>query len=334
MNLLRRNIGRRVAGVGVGVALLMLGLEGPAFAAAPTIASFTPASGPIGCIVDVTGTAFTDSPAAATTIDFVAGATVVNAPDFSINSATDLWVEAPALLAAGTSYNIRITNNGGPATSATTFLATTGAGACAPTITTMTPDCGSAGTTVKIEGTNLLADVDPATTPTEVAFFAYGAGTVATHTIPNSDSPTSLSVLVPSAATTGPIRVTTFGAATGGQTFSTAPFSVPPPDCPPAGGNVHARSITLSLRKALVARGKVSVGDGFTDCAASVPVKIQRRVSGHWKTVGKTTTTDTGAYKKRIKNRHGRYRSVAPKVSLGEPVTDVCSRAVSAVRKH
>jgi hypothetical protein len=97
---------------------------------------------------------------------------------------------------------------------------------------------------------------------------------------------------------------------------------------------VHARSITLSLRKALVARGKVSVGDGFTDCAASVPVKIQRRVSGHWKTVGKTTTTDTGAYKKRIRNRHGRYRSVAPKVSLGEPVTDVCSRAVSAVRKH
>jgi hypothetical protein len=337
MNLLRRNIGRRVAGVGVGVALLMLGLEGPAFAAAPTIASFTPTSGPgtaaAGCIVDVTGTAFTDSPAAATTIDFVAGTTVVPAPNFSINSATDLWVEAPAL-ASGTSYNIKITNNGGTATSATTFLATTGAGACAPTVTTMTPDCGSSGTTVVIAGTNLLADVDPATTPTEVAFFPYGAGTVATHTIPNSDSPTSLSVLVPSAATTGPIRVTTFGAALGGQVFSDTAFKVPPPDCPPVGGNVHARSVSLRLRKALVARGKVSVGDGFTDCAASVPVRIQRRVSGHWKTVGRTTTTDTGAYKKRIRNRHGRYRALAPTVKLGEPVTDVCSRAVSRVVRH
>ena len=78
-------------------------------------------------------------------------------------------------------------------------------------------------------------------------------------------------------------------------------------------------------------RGKVSVGDGFTGCAAAVPVKIQRRVSGDWKTVGTTTTTDTGAYKKRIKDRPGKYRSVSRKANL---FTDFCLRAVSPVRRH
>jgi hypothetical protein len=74
------------------------------------------------------------------------------------------------------------------------------------------------------------------------------------------------------------------------------------------------------------------VGDGFTDCAASVPVKVQRRVSGQWRTVGKTTTTDTGAYKKRIRDRAGRYRALAPKFSLASG--DVCPSAVSIVRRH
>jgi hypothetical protein len=77
----------------------------------------------------------------------------------------------------------------------------------------------------------------------------------------------------------------------------------------------------------------VSVGDGFTACAASVPVKIQRRVSGHWKAVGSTTTTSTGAYKKRIKDKTGKYRARATKVSLNSGA-DVCSRATSPVRRH
>jgi len=77
----------------------------------------------------------------------------------------------------------------------------------------------------------------------------------------------------------------------------------------------------------------VSVGDGFTACVASVPVKIQRRVSGHWKTVGKTTTTDTGSYKKRIGDRVGKYRAKAPSVVLSDG-THICARATSPVRTH
>src|SRR5439155_18765015 len=88
----------------------------------------------------------------------------------------------------------------------------------------------------------------------------------------------------------------------------------------------HARSISLRLKDALVARGRVTVTDGFAACADSVPVKVQKRVSGHWKTVKKTTTSATGAYRTHLRNRHGRYRSLAPAVTKG---TDTCSRAVS-----
>ncbi|HEX2404779.1 MAG TPA: IPT/TIG domain-containing protein, partial [Acidimicrobiia bacterium] len=58
MTLLKRHMGRRVAAVGVAAALLVLGLEAPAFAAAPTITSFSPTTGPVGCVVTITGTNF------------------------------------------------------------------------------------------------------------------------------------------------------------------------------------------------------------------------------------------------------------------------------------
>ena len=124
-------------------------------------------------------------------------------------------------------------------------------------------------------------------------------------------------MVVPSGAADGPIRVSTFNDVLGeGVVLSGTAFEVPPPevDCFPLD---HARSITLSLRRHLVAQGRVSSNEdpAFTDCVASVPVRIQRRVSGRWRTVGRTTTTDTGAYKKRIKDRPGKYRSVAPPIN-------------------
>jgi len=326
MSLFKRHIGRRVVGVGVGVALLMLGLAAPAFAAPPAVTSFTPTSGPTNCVVVVTGTAFTDFPATSTTVDFMLGVAATPAPSFAVISATEIWVTVPALT-AGSSYNIRVTNPGGTNTSTASFLSTTGAGGCAPTVTSFQPDCGSAGTTVVITGTNLLA---PTLVGGAVRFQPLLVD--ATHTVPDVDTATSLSVIVPSGAADGPIRVTTFGAATGGQAFSTAAFAVPPPDCPSALG--HTRSISLKLKDKLVAKGTVKSTEdpAFTDCAASVPVKIQRKKSGSWKTVGKTTTSDTGAYSKKIKNKKGKYRALAVKTTV--PTDEVCLKAKSPVRTH
>jgi hypothetical protein len=327
MSLFKRHIGRHVTLVGVAVALLVLGLEAPAFAAAPTITGFTPASGPIGCVVDITGTGFTDFPNP--DVNWLEAAVVVDTSvDTTVISATEIAAEVPAALLAGHAYTIEVSNPGGDADSATTFVVTTGAGGCAPTVTAFTPGCGSAGTTVTITGTNLLQDTATGIVGGDVFFNPYTAAELAVATVPNVDTGTTLARIVPATAADGPIKVDN-GVTTA---FSDTPFQVPPPDCT-TGPTEHARSVTLKLAKALVAKGKVSVGDGFTDCAASVPVKIQRRVSGHWKTVGKTTTTDTGAYKKRIKNRHGKYRSLAPKVSLNDGA-DLCLRAKSRVVKH
>ena len=58
MTLFKRHMGRRVAAVGVAVALLVLGLATPAYAAVPTITSVTPASASPGCEVTITGTNF------------------------------------------------------------------------------------------------------------------------------------------------------------------------------------------------------------------------------------------------------------------------------------
>jgi hypothetical protein len=134
------------------------------------------------------------------------------------------------------------------------------------------------------------------------------------------NSATQITATVPTGATTGKITVTT----PGGTATSATNFTV---------STAHSRSVTLSLKKHLVAKGVVSVGDGFTACVSSVPVKIQRRVSGNWKSVGSTTTTASGSYSKKIKDKTGKYRAKAPKVVLNAGV-DVCSGAKSPVRKH
>ena len=57
----KRYLGLRVAAVASVVSLLVLGLQTPASAASPTISSFSPTSGPAGCVVVITGTNF-DNP--------------------------------------------------------------------------------------------------------------------------------------------------------------------------------------------------------------------------------------------------------------------------------
>jgi hypothetical protein len=322
MTLFNRHVGRRVAGVVVAAALVVLGLEAPALAVTPTITSFSPTSGPAGCVVEITGTDF-DNPAVSS-VDIEG--TPVSA--FKIVSATKIW----ATVAGTTSGTIHVTNASGTANSPSDFT-NTNPGVCSPTITSFWPCSGPAGiTVVTITGKNLLKSSGTTTTAAvggDVRFAPYTA--TATHT-GALETPTQLSVVVPSGTADGPIRVSTFNDVDGeGAVLSETTFQVPPPDfqCWPP---MHERSITLNLRRHLVARGKVSVGDGFTDCVAAVPVRIQRRSSGHWKTVGRTTTADTGSYKKRIRDRAGKYRAEARWISL--TTGDWCLFAASPIRRH
>ena len=323
MAFFKRPLGLRVTAVAVLSALVVLGLEAPASAASPTISSFSPTSGPAGCVVVISGTNFKDP--MVTSVDI--GGTPVSA--FKVVSGTEIW----ATVAGDASGPIHVTNASATASSPTDFT-NANSGGCSPAITSFTPQCGGlAGTVVTIIGTNLLKSSGTTTTAPvggDVRFAPYTA--TATHT-GALVTPKQLSVLVPSDAEDGPIRVSTFNDVVGeGAVLSGTAFQVPPPDviCLPSD---HARSITLSLRRHLVAQGRVISPEdpAFTDCVASVPVRIQRRVSWPWRTVGRTTTTDIGVYKKRIKDRRGKYRSVAPPIGL---LNGVCFRANSSVRRY
>jgi len=349
MSLGKRHNGRRVAGVGVAVALMVLGLQTPA-QADTAVTAVAPASGPAACVVIITGTGFRTFPDSQNTLKFVAPTTPagdVNATNWFSVSDTEIWAAVP-VLATGTSYTVKLTQPSGTFTAGGTFLSTGGpggaAGGCAPTITSFTPTCGLKGVVVTITGTNLLAatNLQGNNSGGNVFFRNTAAGeTQASQPIPDLSEATSLSAIVPSDIADGPIRVQTdvdANPATAGiqGVFSTTSFLTPPPDCAPAGGNTHARKVSLSLSGKLKAKGKVSSTEdpAFTECVSGVPVKIQRKTKSGWKNVGSTTTTDTGSYSKKVKNKAGKYRAIAKKVSLGDPVTDVCSKATSPTRKH
>jgi len=184
---------------------------------------------------------------------------------------------------------------------------------------------------VTIIGMNLLKSSGTDTTAPvggDVRFAPYTA--TATHT-GTPETPTQLSVVVPSGAADGPIRVSTFNDVVGeGAVVSDVAFQVPPPDitCAPTDS---ARSVTLRLVRSLIARGVVSATDGFTACVASVPLKIQRRVAGKWETVRRSTTGPTGSYRKRIPDKPGKYRAMAPGIIVNGGA-HVCFRAISRVR--
>jgi hypothetical protein len=260
----------------------------------PTITSFSPTSGPVGTSVQITGTGLFG----ASTVTF----NTTNATTFTVDSNTQITATVPA---GATTGAIKVTTPGGTATSATNFTVTGGAFA----ITSFNPTSGVIGTSVVITGVGF----------TGVHRVRFN-GTSATFTV---NSNTQITATVPAGATTGPISVTKPGNNT--ATSSTS-FTVVPP-------TIHQRTITLDLRRHLVARGLVTVNDGFGVCASNVPVKVQRLRDGRWRTVDIVTTNTDGTYRKHIPDRVGTYRAVATRLELNGGA-DVCARNRSPRERH
>ena len=95
----------------------------------------------------------------------------------------------------------------------------------------------------------------------------------------------------------------------------------------------HARSVTLTLHKQLIAAGRVSVSDGFAACASNVTVKIQRFFNHAWHTVGTDQTSATGQYSKSLNDKDGKYRAIAAKEVLNGGA-DVCKVDISTPVNH
>jgi hypothetical protein len=318
----KRHLGQRVAAVAVVSVLVVLGLDAPAFATPPTISSFSPSSGPTGCVVVIRGTNF-DNPIV-TSIDI--GRTPVSA--FKIVSRTEIW----ATIAGDASGTIHVTNASDTASSAREFT-NADPGGCAPTVFGLIPCSGPPGTIVNVYGANLLkSSGTTASAPVggDVRFNPYTDRAARTG-IP--DTTTHLRVLVPTNVTTGPIRVSTFNDIVGeGAVLSDVPFYNEPGLSADCFSLETTRSVTLRLTRSLVARGTVSDDKGFTACGASVPVTIKRRVAGEWKTVGTSRTSSTGSYKERIPDKPGRYRAKAPAIVVTGGVDHFCLPAISPVR--
>src|SRR5262245_63467951 len=69
MTLFKGHMGRQAAAVGVAVALLVLGLATPAYAAVPTVTSVTPSAASRTCEVTIVGTGFTTGGTASVTFN-------------------------------------------------------------------------------------------------------------------------------------------------------------------------------------------------------------------------------------------------------------------------
>jgi len=156
----------------------------------PAIDSFTPASGPVGANVTVTGTSF-------------AGATAVRfngtAAAFTVTSPTAIQATVPA---GATTGAVSVTTPGGTATSAASFTVIN-----PPAIASFAPAAGPVGTNVTVTGAAF-------TGATSVRF----NGTTAAFTV---ISATTIQTTVPAGATSGAVSVTTSaGTATSAASFT------------------------------------------------------------------------------------------------------------------
>ena len=183
----------------------------------PSIASFTPSSGPAGTSVSISGTNFS-------------GATAVTfngtSASFTVSSATAIQATVPA---GATSGPVAVTTPAGTATSSTAFTVVP-----PPAISGFAPASGPVGTSVSISGTSFSGT-------TAVTF----NGASATFSV---TSDTAIQATVPAGATTGLIGVTT----PGGTATSSSAFRVMPaitsftPSSGPAGTSVSISGSSFS----------------------------------------------------------------------------------------
>jgi hypothetical protein len=162
-------------------------------ATAPVISGFSPASGPIGSSVTITGANFVSVNSVA-----INGVAVVSPV---VNSAAQITATVPA---AATTGPISVTTASGTAQSASNFTVVS-----PPVISGFTPNTGGAGTVVTINGTGFNG-------ATAVKFNALDAASFSVN------SATQIIASAASGVTTGPLSVTT----PGGTVSSAANFAV------------------------------------------------------------------------------------------------------------
>jgi hypothetical protein len=195
---------------------------------APAISSLSPASGPTGTTITLTGSGLTGT----SVITFAGSANNTVSYGFTVN-ATGTQITGVVVPVGAKTGLVRATTPYGTATSTDSYTVT------APVITSFTPTSGPEGTRLRISGLGF-------TDASVITFTGSSNNTVTTGfyvNIINSPGTLITDVAVPTGAQTGPISITT----PNGTGTSTASFTVtiiPPPvitSFTPASGPVGTR---------------------------------------------------------------------------------------------
>ena len=204
--------------------------------------SFTPVKGPVGTVVTLYGQGFTGTSAVAFN-----GTPAVT---YTVISDGELWATVPA--GARTGY-ITLTSPQGSGTSANMFEVTVASGGLS--ISSFTPPSGPAGTSVTVEGTNLIST-------TAVTFNGTPASFVINNRRVMGVTTYFVVATVPAGATSGPISVANSVA----TALSPADFYVTPAN------DQCANAITVSCSSTTngTTFGATALGDPTSNCGAAV----------------------------------------------------------------
>lgn len=107
------------------------------------------------------------------------------------------------------------------------------------------------------------------------------------------------------------------------------PAEVPPA---PLVGQIHDMNLSLRLSGHLVARGKMTVPDGYAECARGALVGIFHRVRGGWDLAKRTHTGSNGSFGVRLRDLTGRYFAFSPEGSVDD--LNVCAEVRSPADRH
>ncbi len=336
---------------------------------APTITSFSPASGNVGTTVTIHGTNFTG----------------VNSVRFNGTAAAFTFVtnvKVTAVVPTGaTTGRITLSTPAGTATSPTNFTIT----GTAPTITSFNPLSGNVGTTVTIHGTNFTG-VNSVKFNGTAAAFTFVTSAKVTAVVPTGATTGRITLSTPAGTATSPTNFTvsgpkitgvnpdsgnigdtvringtnftgvnsvkfngtpaTFTFVNSGQVMAvvpngatTGPITLTTPAGTATSPTVftvlvaHSRTVSLSLAgRPLRATGQVLANDGYDACQRFVPVVIKRFAGGRWHWITTTSTGKQGHFRAFIPGRAGRYRAKAIKIQLVNGAT--CKGDLSNVVQH
>ena len=118
------------------------------------------------------------------------------------------------------------------------------------------------------------------------------------------------------------------------STSSPSPTPSPMPSESPSAApdpHVHDRTVTMQLRRHVLATGVVTTGDDSGECFSHVAVEVARKKRSGWSTIMTVTTMSDGSYRARVPDQPGRYRVEVDSTRVD---AHTCAPTTSSVRFH